>query len=188
MIAVLKKPQNFPRNWLTNWKCRKRGKTNHNIPGKQTWWDFVSCFLSFARHSDTSVTPKMMKFAEAARSFSWKSFCTATAPLGKCGLDTEVVSKLVVCVLAMRYLSIWWFGFVFFSQRHSSSSYWQVSLKSLWKDRYAIIATLQNLPTAKCAAQEQNSTHWAEFCQHVWDAIFETAPPFRVTDEVEKYY
>lgn len=27
-------------------------------------------------------------------------------PLGECGLDNEVVSKLVVCVVAIRYLSI----------------------------------------------------------------------------------
>lgn len=68
---ILKKPQNCPRNWLPNWKCRKKGKTSHKVPGKQNVWDFGSCFLSFAKNTQVLFL-KWQKFAEAAQSFPWK--------------------------------------------------------------------------------------------------------------------
>lgn len=74
MISHFEKSPNFPGKQLLNWKRREKGKTNHNVPGAQNVWDFVFCFLSFTKHSDTSVSSKIMKLAEAAQTFPLKAF------------------------------------------------------------------------------------------------------------------
>lgn len=83
-------------------------------------------------------------------------------PLGECGLDNEVVLKLVVCVLAIYYLSICW-G-VFFPE--AFIIFILPDIVKIAMERHVcncrnLCANIQNLSTAKRAVQVQNSTHWA---------------------------
>lgn len=69
---------------------------------------FETLFSAFfhLQITHTIVSSKMMKFAEAAQHLSLKILLYSRTSLRECGLDNKVVSKLVVCVLEIHYLSI----------------------------------------------------------------------------------
>lgn len=88
---------------------------------------FETLFSAFfhLQITHTIVSSKMMKFAEAAQHLSLKILLYSRTSLRECGLDNKVVSKLVVCVLEIHYLSICQIS----SFLQLSSLYCPVSLK-----------------------------------------------------------
>lgn len=127
------------------------------------------CFLSFAKHWDASIISKMMKFAEAVESFPWKSFCTAGIPLGECGLDNELISKVAVCVLGIHHLFICGISLLFFLQH--SSSYRPVSLKFPWKGTYLLkelVCNYMEVIYSKICMGEKNLSLSRNFAIEFW--------------------
>jgi len=123
------------------------------------------------------------------RAFLEKSFCTVRTPLGEYGLANEVVSKLVVCVLAIHCLPIC----VFFFFAEAFIIFILLGIFKIGMERHACFAgtcvQLYRIYPQR-SVQHRSKILFAEqeFCQRAWDFILKTTSPFRVIDEVAKHY